>query len=76
MEQEYSIWRIESAKVLGIALRDARKHAGMSQTSLAQQLGTTRQLISRLERGDVSDQLLLLLRVLDRLHLVLRLEQR
>ena len=76
MEQRHTIWRIESPRALGTALRDARKHAGLSQTDLAQHLGTTRQLISRLERGDVSDQLLLLLRVLDRLDLELRLERR
>lgn len=76
MEQKYNNWRIESPRALGTAMRDARKQAGLSQTSLAEHLGTTRQLISRLERGDVSDQLLLMLRILDRLQIRLCLERR
>ena len=76
MEQKYNNWRIESPKALGTAIRDARKQAGLSQTSLAEHLGTTRQLISRLERGDVSDQLLLMLRILNRLQIRLCLERR
>jgi transcriptional regulator with XRE-family HTH domain len=57
-------------------MRDARKQAGLSQANLAEHLGTTRQLISRLEQGDVSDQLLLILRILDRLQIRLCLERR
>ncbi len=76
MEQKHNNWRIESPRALGTALRDARKQAGLSQTSLAEHLGTTRQLISRMERGDVSDQLLLMLRILDRLQMRLCLERR
>ncbi len=76
MEQKYTTWHIESPRALGTALRDARKQAGLSQTGLAEHLGTTRHRISRLERGDVSDQLLLMMRTLDRLQLRLCLERR
>jgi len=60
---------------LGTALRDARKEAGLSQIDLADRLGTTRHRISRLEQGEISDQLLLILRILDRLGIELLLEQ-
>lgn len=75
MEQKHTIWRIKSPKALGTALRDARKEAGLSQIDLAARLGTTRHRISRLEQGEISDQLLLILRILNRLGIELLLEQ-
>lgn len=76
MEQKHTTWRIKSPKALGAALRDARKEAGLSQANLANKLGTTRHRISRLEQGDISDQLLLILRMLERLQMELFLERR
>lgn len=69
-------WHIRSPKALGAALHDARREAGLSQADLAKKLGTTRHRISRLERGDISDQLLLILRILERLQVELCLERR
>ncbi len=76
MEQKHTTWRIKSPIALGAALRDARKEAGLSQADLARKLGTTRHRISRLEQGDISDQLLLILRMLERLQVELFLERR
>lgn len=76
MEQKHTTWHIKSPKALGAALRDARKEAGLSQANLANKLGTTRHRISRLEQGDISDQLLLILRMLERLQMELFLERR
>lgn len=76
MEHKHSKWHIESPRALGTALRDVRKQAGLSQTSMAENLGTTRHRISRLEQGEFSGQLLLLLRLLDRMQIMLCLERR
>jgi len=76
MEQKRTIWRIKSPRALGVALRDIRKEAGLTQVILANRLETTRHRISRLERGDISEQLLLMLRILERLEVDLLLEVR
>jgi transcriptional regulator with XRE-family HTH domain len=36
---------------LGALIRDARRHAGLTQAQLAEALGTTQSVISRWERG-------------------------
>lgn len=76
MEQKHTIWRLESPRAFGTALRAARKQKGLSQERLADNLGTTRHLISRLERGEVPGQIRLLLRILDRLDMQLCVESR
>lgn len=75
MEQKHNVWRIESPKALGSALRALREDRGLTQVDIARSLGTTRQRLSRIEDGDVSAQVLLILRAIRLLHGELRLER-
>ena len=73
MEQKHNTWQIESPKALGRALRTLREERDLSQADIAQALGTTRQRLSRIEDGNVSAQVLLILRVIRLLEGELRL---
>lgn len=75
MEQKHHTWRIESPKALGSALRAMREERGLTQVDIARSLGTTRQRLSRIEDGDVSAQVLLILRAIRLLEGELRLER-
>jgi transcriptional regulator with XRE-family HTH domain len=75
MEQKHNTWRLESPKALGSALRALREERGLTQADIARSLGTTRQRLSRIEDGDVSAQVLLVLRAVRLLHGELRLER-
>lgn len=75
MVQQPNIWTIESGRALGAALRSLRERQGLTQEDLAHALKTTRQRISRMERGDMSDQVLVLLLQLKVLGAVLRVEE-
>jgi transcriptional regulator with XRE-family HTH domain len=75
MEQNRTIWTIETPRALGAALRALREESGLTQQELAEALGTTRQRLSRVEEGELSDQVLLLLRQVRRLGAVVRLER-
>jgi len=74
MVQESNIWTIESPRALGAALRSLRIRQGLTQEELASSLRTTRHRISRMERGEFSDQVLALLEELKLLSAVLRVE--
>lgn len=74
MEQKHNVWRIESPKALGSALRALREDQGLTQVEMARSLGTTRQRLSRIEDGDVSAQVLLILRAIRLLDGELRVE--
>jgi transcriptional regulator with XRE-family HTH domain len=75
MEHKHNAWRIESPKALGSALRALREDRGLTQVDIARSLGTTRQRLSRIEDGDVSAQVLLILRAIRLLQGELRLER-
>lgn len=76
MEQKHNIWRIESPRALGSALRALREERGFTQADIARSLGTTRQRLSRIEDGDVSAQVLLIFRAIRLLEGELRLERK
>lgn len=57
-------WLVDSPRALGLVLRDARLAMGKTQAELADLLGTTRQRLARIEQGDVSDQVLLIMTIL------------
>jgi transcriptional regulator with XRE-family HTH domain len=67
MEQKQNSRSVESPRALGAALRDLRTEAGYSQAQLAAVLGTSRQRLARMESGEMSNQVLLLLRAFRRL---------
>lgn len=46
-----SRWATDTAACLGVAIRDARLDAGLTQEALAGLTGTTQSMISYLERG-------------------------
>lgn len=69
-------WTIESPKALGTAIRSLRRDAGLTQTELADTLGTSRQRVARVEDGEVSAQVLLILRAMRQLGAELRVERR
>lgn len=75
MLQEPNTWTVESPRVLGAALRSLRERRGLTQEELAHALKTTRQRISRMEKGELSDQVLALLDELKVLGAVLRVEE-
>ncbi len=52
-----------------------REERGLTQVDIARSLGTTRQRLSRIEDGDVSAQVLLILRAIRLLEGELRLER-
>jgi transcriptional regulator with XRE-family HTH domain len=58
--------RVYNAQGLGAAVRHFRQVAGLTQAQLAAQVGVQRTYLSKLENGDMSDQV-------DRLVLMLKL---
>ena len=60
---------------MGAALRALRENAGLTQADLAETLETTRQRISRIEEGEVSAQVLLILRAIRELGAEIRLDR-
>lgn len=63
---------ITNAQSLGALVRDARNAQGLSQTQLAQTVGTTRQWLSRFEQGSNDVSLALAFAVLSELGITLR----
>lgn len=61
MLRKYNIAQKRGAKPLGFAIRDARLRRGLSQSELAEQVGSTRFVISRLENGEPAKQITMLL---------------
>jgi len=57
------------AIALGERLRLARERRGMTETAMAERIGCSRMTLYRLERGELSVSLSILLRVLDVLSL-------
>lgn len=64
--------RIGTATELGLTLRDRRRRLGLSQASLAQEVGVSRQWIVEVEGGKPRVELALVLRVIRALGLELR----
>jgi HTH-type transcriptional regulator/antitoxin HipB len=60
---------LRSAEQLGLAIRLKRKEKGLSQTALAELLGTERKWVLRLEAGNPRAELGLVLKALDVLRL-------
>ena len=56
-----------AAYCVGQIISDARKHEGMTQTELAQKIGTDKTYISRIEHGTVEPGAGLFLRIIDAL---------
>jgi transcriptional regulator with XRE-family HTH domain len=50
-------YRIYNAASLGVALRDARQSAGMTQLEMAERLGVDRSYVSEMENGKETEQL-------------------
>ena len=76
MLQNQDTWSVETPRAVGAALRSFRKGAGLTQTELADQLGTTRQLVARLEDGDVTEQVRVLMAAFRVLGVTLKAERR
>jgi HTH-type transcriptional regulator/antitoxin HipB len=51
------VLRIYNPKVLGIALREARKSAGLTQVEMAGRIGVDRSYLSEMENGKETEQL-------------------
>lgn len=61
---------VTTPEVIGAQIRERRKELGLTQSELAEQLGTTRQWVSRLEKGVEGATIQRLLNVCDELDLV------
>jgi transcriptional regulator with XRE-family HTH domain len=61
------IFRIYSAGSIGAAIRHYRQQAGFSQAELADQVGLNRTYLADLERGEETEQVRRILRILRRL---------
>jgi DNA-binding XRE family transcriptional regulator len=68
-------YRIYSADSLGQAIRHYRREAGLTQADLAKQSGLNRTYLSDLERGQGTEQVKRLLRVLRLLGVRMTLEK-
>jgi transcriptional regulator with XRE-family HTH domain len=68
-------YRIYSADSLGQAIRHYRREAGLTQAELAKQSGLNRTYLSDLERGQETEQVKRLLRVLRLLGVRMKLEK-
>jgi HTH-type transcriptional regulator / antitoxin HipB len=68
-------YRIYSADSLGQAIRHYRREAGLTQAELAKQSGLNRTYLSDLERGQETEQVKRLLRVLRLLGVRMTLEK-
>ena len=67
-------WAINSPRSLGAALRAFREAEGITQEQLAEELGTSRQRLARMEDGRFASQTLFLIRLLKRLGASLKVE--
>jgi transcriptional regulator with XRE-family HTH domain len=65
-----------SSRDLGRFVRQARKHRGLSQAALADELGLTRQYVSEVEAGAENLYITRLFEMLDELGIDVRLEER
>lgn len=68
-------YRIYTTGSLGSALRHYRRQAGLTQAELAEQTGLHRTYLSALERGQETEQLRRLLRVLRQLGLRMTIDR-
>jgi HTH-type transcriptional regulator/antitoxin HipB len=68
-------FRIYTPASLGTAIRHYRRAAGLSQAELAEQVGVHRSYLSDLERGQSSEQVKRLLRILKQLGVRLTLDE-
>jgi len=57
MQPEEQPFRIYTAASVGQAIRHYRMQAGLTQAELADQVGITRTYLSRLEKGQETEQL-------------------
>ena len=57
MQPEEQPFRIYTAASVGHAIRHYRMQAGLTQAELADQVGITRTYLSRLEKGQETEQL-------------------
>ncbi len=64
-----SYYGMRSAKRVGIAVRSARAHAGVTQAALADAAGISREAVSRIENGRHSARVATLAAVLQELGL-------
>ncbi|HBQ12962.1 MAG TPA: transcriptional regulator [Myxococcales bacterium] len=68
--------QVASAEDFGALVRERRRERGLSQQQLAAKVGVSRQWIVQVESGKPRAEVGLLLRVLNALDLVLRVEPR
>jgi transcriptional regulator with XRE-family HTH domain len=68
-------FRIYTPASLGAAIRHYRNESGLSQTELAERTGLNRTYLSNLERGQETEQLKRVLRLLRQLGLRLTIEK-
>jgi transcriptional regulator with XRE-family HTH domain len=68
-------FRIYTAASIGQAIRHYRKRAGLTQAELADQVGVDRTYLSRLERGQETEQLRRILAMLRQLGVKATLER-
>jgi transcriptional regulator with XRE-family HTH domain len=68
-------FRIYTPASLGTAIRHYRRAAGLSQAELAEMVGVHRSYLSDLERGQSSEQVKRLLRILKQLGVRITLEE-
>jgi HTH-type transcriptional regulator / antitoxin HipB len=68
-------FRIYTAASIGQAIRHYRRQAGLTQAELADQVGVDRTYLSRLERGQETEQLRRILAMLRQLGIKVTLER-
>lgn len=68
-------FRVYTPDSLGAAIRHYREEAGLTQAQLAELTGLNRTYLSRLERGNETEQLRRLLRVLKQLGVRMTLQK-
>ena len=66
--------RLRTAADFGAAIRHRRRELDLTQAALAERIGVSRQWVVEVERGKPRATLQLVLRALDAMHVVLRLE--
>jgi len=75
MRQNRHTWNVKTSQQLGRALRSFRMQHGLTQQQLADQVGVHRRVLARLENGETTKQLRMLLELLLALGVEMRLEQ-
>jgi HTH-type transcriptional regulator/antitoxin HipB len=66
--------RVRTSRELGAILRDRRKRQTLSQIELSEKAGVSRKWVVEMEKGKARAELALVLRVLDALDLVLKID--